>query len=90
MLLPRVDNRKYFAVLLLALVALAWLALILWGQSPYARFLNHNQLDEFNPGLTGELGGVMLVFVIGWTVMTVAMMLSTSLLLFSFYQLVVQ
>ncbi len=90
MLLPRVDNRKYFAVLLLALVALAWLALILWGQSPYARFLDHEQLDEVYLAPTGELAGVMLVFVVGWTVMTVAMMLPTSLPLFSLFQRVVQ
>lgn len=87
---PRVDNRKHFAVVLLALVALAWLALVLWGQSPYARYLDHEQLEELNLGLTGELAGVMLVFVIGWTVMTVAMMLPTSLPLFSLFQRMVQ
>ncbi len=90
MFLPRVDNRKYFAVLLLALVAVAWLALILWGQSPYGRFLNHDQLDEVKLGTTGELAGVMLVFVVGWTVMTVAMMLPTSLPLFTLFQRLVR
>ena len=90
MIFPRVDNRKYFAVVLLVLVALAWLALIVWGQSPYARFLDHDQLYEVNLGLTDELAGVMLVFVIGWTVMTVAMMLPTSLPLFSLFQRMVQ
>ncbi len=87
---PRVDNRKYFAVALLALVALAWLALIAWGQSPYARFLDHEQLEEVGLGLTGESAGYMLVLVLGWTVMTIAMMLPTSLPLFNLFQRVVQ
>ena len=90
MFLPRVDNRRYFAVVLLALVALAWLALIAWGQSPYARFLDHGRLDEVSLGLTGKSAGVILVFVVGWTVMTVAMMLPTSLPLFNLFQRLVE
>ena len=27
------------------LIGMAWLALLVWGQSPYARFLNHKNLD---------------------------------------------
>jgi len=34
MFVPRVDNRPYFVPLLLALIALAWLALFAWGESP--------------------------------------------------------
>ena len=87
---PRVDNRKYFAVVLLALVALAWLAIIVWGQSPYARFLDHEQLEDVSLGLSGDSAGYMLVLVVGWTVMTIAMMLPTSLPLFNLFQRVVQ
>ena len=65
---------RYFLPLLGALIALAWLALWAWGQSPYARFLGHHHLDE----LRGD-GLLMLVFVAGWTLMVVAMMLPTSL-----------
>lgn len=76
------DNRRYFLTLLGALIALAWLALWVWGQSPYARFLSHHHLDE----LRGS--GLILVFVAGWTVMMVAMMLPTSLpLVTSFHTL---
>jgi hypothetical protein len=39
---PRVP---VFYILLAGLSGLAWLALYLWGQSPYARFLNHAELD---------------------------------------------
>jgi predicted metal-binding membrane protein len=70
-------GRTYFP-LLGALIALAWLALWVWGRSPYARFLSHHHLGELRSG-----GGFMLVFIAGWTVMIVAMMLPTSLPLVS-------
>ena len=57
-----------------ALIALAWLTLWAWGQSPYARFLSHHHLDEVRGS-----GSLMLVFIAGWTLMIVAMMLPTSL-----------
>jgi len=70
-------NRTYFLPLLGVLIALAWLALWVWGQSPYARFLSHHHLGE----LRGS--GLMLVFIAGWIVMIFAMMLPTSLPLVS-------
>jgi predicted metal-binding membrane protein len=76
------DNRRYFLPLLGALIALAWLALWVWGQSPYARFLGHHHLGELSSS------GLMLVFIAGWTVMIVAMMLPTSLPLVSSFHAV--
>ena len=67
-------NHRYFLPLMGALIILAWLALWAWGQSPYARFLSHHHLDEVRGG-----GGLMLVFIAGWALMIVAMMLPTSL-----------
>jgi predicted metal-binding membrane protein len=90
MLIPRVDNRPYFAPLLVALIALAWLALVAWGESPYGRFLDHGQLGEIELGLTGESAGLLAVFVAGWTVMTVAMMLPTSLPLITLFRRMVR
>lgn len=76
-------NHRYFLPLMGALIALAWLALWAWGQSPYARFLSHHHLDEVRGG-----GSLMLVFIAGWTLMIVAMMLPTSLpLVTSFHTL---
>ena len=76
-------NRRYFLPLMGALIALAWLALWAWGQSPYARFLSHHHLDE----VRGD-GSLMLVFIAGWALMIVAMMLPTSLpLVTSFHTL---
>jgi len=90
MFVPRVDNRPYFVPLLLALIALAWLALFVWGESPYGRFLSHDELGDVNIGLDGEGVGVALVFVAGWTVMTTAMMLPTSLPLITMFEKVVR
>jgi predicted metal-binding membrane protein len=86
----RADNRGYFAPLFVGLIALAWLALILWGQSPYGRFLSHEELEDVPLGLTGDSAAVMVFFVAGWTVMTVAMMLPTSLPLFVMFQRIVR
>src|SRR5919108_3859859 len=72
MLALRQDGRVLVPVLL-ALSGLAWLTLVVWGQSPYARYLDHQQLDAS--------GGTALLplFVVGWLLMIVAMMLPTSL-----------
>src|SRR3981081_3528345 len=81
---PTFDLRRPFTLALLALSGLAWLTLVLWGQSPYARYLSHHSLDEVRGG-----GGLMGVFVAGWLVMLVAMMLPTSLpLVLMFHRLV--
>src|SRR5918995_6491112 len=75
-------NRTYFLPLLGALIVLSWLALWVWGQSPYARFLGHHHLGEIHNG------SLLLVFIAGWVVMIVAMMLPTSLpLMTSFHAL---
>jgi predicted metal-binding membrane protein len=74
-------NRTFVLPLLGALVALAWLVLWVWGQSPYARFLSHHNLGE-------PRGGLVVVFIAGWAMMIVAMMLPTSLpLMASFHAL---
>jgi predicted metal-binding membrane protein len=86
MLAPRVDNRPFFAPLLLALIALAWLALAVWDGSTYGRFLHHDELANVDAGLNWGTAGLMAVFVTGWTVMTFAMMLPTSLPLLSMFR----
>jgi predicted metal-binding membrane protein len=90
MFVPRVDNRRYFAPLLLALIAIAWLALFAWGESPYGRFLSHDELGNISIGLSTEGAGIALVFVTGWTVMTFAMMLPTSLPLITMFEKMVR
>jgi predicted metal-binding membrane protein len=73
---PRVSDRRVTWTLIGALIALTWLSLWAWGRSPYGRFLSHQELgasDGANYGL------IVVLFAAGWTVMTVAMMLPTSL-----------
>jgi predicted metal-binding membrane protein len=59
---------------MLGLVALAWLTLWVWGNSPYARLLSHDTAAAAGGGV-----GLALAFVGGWTLMIVAMMLPSSL-----------
>jgi predicted metal-binding membrane protein len=65
---------KVFSVSLGGLIALAWISLFAWGLSPYGRFLSHEEVGDV--GLDG--GYVVSLFVAGWALMTVAMMLPTS------------
>jgi len=77
----RVDTRKPLVLALLALSALAWLALWLWDRSPYGRYLSHHSLD-----VVREDAALAPVFVAGWVVMVIAMMLPTSLPLITLFQ----
>lgn len=92
---PRVSHRKWFAsmqrahdqriflTLIISLIILAWLSLGLWGRSPYSPYLHHEALEEVG---FGREAGFLLIFVGGWTLMTVAMMLPTSLPLLELFQ----
>src|SRR3712207_8115729 len=80
---PR-DGHRLFVALMVALIALAWLVLWVWGQSPYGRFLTHHSLEA----VRGD-GTLVLVFVAGWTLMVVAMMLPTSLPLVALFRTLV-
>jgi predicted metal-binding membrane protein len=79
--LQRLAARSGASPLLLAAIAAlvggAWIALWLWERSPEARFLHH-------AGATGASQVVEIaLFVAGWTVMIVAMMLPTTVPLLS-------
>ena len=74
---PRVRDDRLFLSLIVALIAIAWLTLWLWSESPYGRFLSHEEGGA--AGLGDAYLPLLLLFVAGWTLMTVAMMLPTSL-----------
>ncbi len=78
----RAPSVPLFSGVLAGVIGLAWLGLVMWGLSPYARFLDHSQLDAAR--LEGS--PVVLLFVVGWVVMIVAMMLPTSLPLVALFQ----
>src|SRR5258708_26043576 len=68
---PRRDQ-AILGGLLVALAGSAWLALWLWGASPYGRYLRHE-------GGVGPLPLEASLFAAGWVLMIVAMMLPSSL-----------
>ena len=77
-----VRNDRLLLVLLLGLIALAWVSLWVWGQSPYGRFLEHEALTE----VTSEDVRLLVFFVAGWTLMIFAMMLPTTLPLIALFR----
>jgi predicted metal-binding membrane protein len=85
---PRVRDDKVFLSLTAGLIALAWLTLWLWSESPYGRFLSHEEGGA--AGLGEDYPALLLVFVAGWTLMTVAMMLPTSLPLVAMFRSLVR
>lgn len=85
----RVNDRRPFLAVMVALIALAWLVLWVWGQSPYGRFLSHEELGGVDLNVWGGYPALALVFVAGWTLMTIAMMLPTSLPLVTLFRALV-
>ena len=67
---PRRD-RTILAGAVVALSALAWLSLVAWSASPWARYLDHD-------GGLAPLPVQALLFSLGWVLMIVAMMLPSS------------
>ena len=84
------DRRQALLIVcVLALSALCWLALAVWGHSPwvhYAHALGHqgHHLEAHSPL------AVFAFFVAGWTLMTAAMMLPTTVQLLALFQRVVR
>lgn len=75
------DDRRWYRLSLAGLVLAAWAALAAWGASPFAGLLGHRDAG-------GELPAAarLAVFVVGWTLMTVAMMLPSSLPLVNLFR----
>jgi len=85
---PRVRDDKLLIGTLAGLVGLAWGSLWVWTQSPYGRFLGHEENGV--QGLGDSYLAIVLLFVAGWTLMTVAMMLPTSLPLVATFRALVR
>lgn len=71
------DNRL-FAAAIIGLVLVAWLGLAVWGASPQGALLDHSKVHDGSV-FDAHAVGTTLLFVAGWLLMTVAMMLPTSL-----------
>src|SRR6185295_12905568 len=76
-------DRRGFLGLLASVVALAWCALWLWDRSPYGRYLSHQQLAEIG---AGSFLLPITLYLVGWTLVTVAMMLPTTLPLLEIFR----
>lgn len=80
------DDRRWYLLAVAAVVLFAWLTLAAWGQSPHAVFLGHGAGEVVPPG-TGPSPALRLgLFVGGWVLMTVAMMLPASLPLLTLFR----
>lgn len=79
MIAPRVHDIRPFLAFLVSLIALAWLGLVVWGQSPHGRFLSHEAIGDTGGPLGLGYAGVAALFVAAWLLMTTAMMLPTVL-----------
>jgi predicted metal-binding membrane protein len=75
-----VRDRTILTAVVAMLTVAAWLALWRWGASPYGRYLHHD--TPAGAGTALELS----LFVAGWLLMIVAMMLPTSLPLIAMFQ----
>ena len=91
-MLRALDQRDAWRPVVAGLIALAWLTLLIWEQSPYGRYLDHGQWLEvgFAAKICRSLpaGSLLLpglLYVIGWLLMTVAMMLPTILPLLAIF-----
>jgi len=84
--LSRLSQHKAFLWSISSLIILAWLTLWLWGRSPYGRYLSHEQLGEIGFDSAGSFFLAITLYVVGWTLMTVAMMLPTTLPLLEIFR----
>ena len=84
------SDTRVFALLTLSLVALAWLALLVWGLSPYGSYLDHEQFGDLGLNFSAGYASRALIFIGGWSLMTVAMMLPTSLPLFLLFRTMIR
>jgi predicted metal-binding membrane protein len=81
------TGQKPFIALLLAASTLAWLMLWVLGYSPYGGYIHHSHAGHTSGPIDNPLA-LAFLFVIGWLMMTVAMMLPTSVpLLILFYRM---
>jgi predicted metal-binding membrane protein len=82
-----------FVPVMSALISACWIALWVWEQSPYGRYLDHGRWTDI--GFAGSIcsalpGGAVLLpallYAGGWVLMSAAMMLPTTLPLMNIFR----
>ena len=68
------DRRTWYQLAIGGLVFLAWIALVVWGASPFGKYLSHEPIGE-----SGVVAAYLLLSIAGWVLMTMVMMLPSSL-----------
>jgi len=81
-----VSQRDIFVPVMLLLVATAWLVLFLWEQSPYNHYILHGPAAHHGSHHHGLTPQATSLYLLGWTLMCVAMMLPTSLPLIQIFR----
>ncbi len=85
--LRSLGRGSLLAPAILGLAGLAWVALWTWGQSPYARYLDHSNFPAaICESAPLAVGAHVALYVAGWTLMVVAMMLPTTLPLMEMFR----
>ncbi len=87
------SSRGPFLLLMGVLIALAWLTLWMWEQSPYGRYIDHGSWNDIQLSRHDGHGhfndSVVLaasLYVGGWILMTAAMMLPTTIPLLEIFR----
>jgi predicted metal-binding membrane protein len=84
--LYRSADRRAFVFLIGSLITVAWVTLWLWDRSPYSRYLSHKDLGEIVSTDGASVFLLVTLYLVGWTLMTVAMMLPTTLPLLEIFR----
>jgi predicted metal-binding membrane protein len=74
------QDVRWYGLAVGGLVVLAWAVLVAWGASPFAGLLDHRGIGEGTLPVSR-----VAVFVVGWTLMVIAMMLPGSLPLINLF-----
>lgn len=91
------HHRRWFFLVMTGLLLFAWAALWLWSASPYGRYLDHGDWTKI--GIAGALCSALpagetllpaMLYVGGWLLMVMAMMLPTTLPLLNVYGRITQ
>ncbi|HLF79354.1 MAG TPA: DUF2182 domain-containing protein [Dehalococcoidia bacterium] len=80
------SDSRIFTVLFVSIVLLTWVALVYWGSSPAGYLLDHKELSHRVVRLDSHYALAVALFAGGWTLMTIAMMLPTTLPLLDIFR----
>jgi predicted metal-binding membrane protein len=79
------NEQKFFIALLITISSLAWLTLWIWGSSPSGGYAHSHGHVGHAAGIIANPLALFFLFLISWTLMTVAMMLPTSVPLLTLF-----